>query len=62
MEHREVDKKAQYAKGDKVEHRVFGTGEILSVDTDKGAYLIQFEQMDTPREISFKVKLGAGLS
>ena len=62
MEHREVDKKAQYAKGDKVEHRVFGTGEILSVDTDKGAYLIQFEQMDTPREISFKVKLGAGPS
>ena len=62
MEHREVDKKAQYAKGDKVEHRIFGTGEILSVDTDKGAYLIQFEQMDTPREISFKVKLGAGPS
>jgi DNA helicase-2/ATP-dependent DNA helicase PcrA len=34
-----------------------GEGEILDLNTDKGAYLIEFEGVDTPREISFKVKL-----
>ena len=58
MDHAAAEKTARFAKGDKVVHKVFGEGEVLSVDTGKGAYLIQFEKMDTPREISFKVKLG----
>ena len=32
-------------------------GNIITKGTDKGAYLIKFEGLDTPREISFKVKM-----
>ena len=52
-----VAKHTEFAAGETVSHRIFGSGVILSVDEDKGAYLIQFEGMDTPREISFKAKL-----
>ena len=50
-------KQADFAVGEKISHRIFGNGVILAVDDEKGAYLIQFEGMDTPREISFKAKL-----
>ena len=50
-------KKAAFAKGDRVLHRILGEGEILGISTDKGAYVIKFEDIDTPREISFKAKL-----
>ncbi|SFH80246.1 DNA helicase-2 / ATP-dependent DNA helicase PcrA [Selenomonas ruminantium] len=50
-------KKAAFAKGDRVLHRIMGDGEILAVNTDKGAYVIKFADIDTPREISFKAKL-----
>ena len=49
--------KAAFSKDDRVLHRIFGEGRVLSVDAEKGAYLIQFEGMGTPREISFKAKL-----
>ena len=41
----------------RVRHSVFGEGTVTDVDTDKGAHLIKFDSMDTPRMISFKVKL-----
>ena len=43
--------------GTRVRHRVFGAGTILSADDDRGAYAIQFDEMDTPRSISVRVKL-----
>ena len=46
-----------YAAGDRVVHSVFGPGTVLEPDLMKAAYLIQFDSMDTPRSISFKVKL-----
>ena len=52
-----TEKQAALAPGDKVRHRIMGEGEILSLNTDKGAYLIKFKGLDTPREISFKVKM-----
>lgn len=48
-----------YAPGQRVAHSVFGPGVILEVDPAKGAYRIQFGGMDTPRAISFRVKLTA---
>ena len=51
---------AEFAKGDKILHRVFGSGVIISVDEDKGAYIVQFAKMATPRAISFKVKMTKG--
>ncbi len=50
-------KKAAFAKGDKVMHRIMGDGEILDINSEKGAYVIKFADIDTPREISFKAKL-----
>ena len=43
--------------GQRVRHAVFGDGTVTEVDTDKGAHLIKFDTIDTPRMISFKVKL-----
>ena len=35
----------------------FGPGTIVDVDTEKSAYAILFDGMETPRTISFRVKL-----
>lgn len=43
--------------GQRVMHSTFGTGTVLEVDMDKGAHLVQFDEMQTPRKISFKAKL-----
>ncbi len=38
-------------------HAVFGVGRVAAVDTEKRAYEVEFDDMDTPRTISFKAKL-----
>ena len=43
--------------GQRVRHFLFGEGMILGEDRDKGAHIIQFDAMETPRMISFRVKL-----
>lgn len=43
--------------GQRVKHFLFGEGVVLEVDREKGAHVIQFEGMNTPRRISFRVKL-----
>lgn len=43
--------------GQRVKHFTFGLGTVLDVDMDKGAHLVQFDGMETPRGISFKAKL-----
>lgn len=43
--------------GQRVKHFQFGEGVVLEVDWEKGAHVIQFEGMNTPRRISFRVKL-----
>ncbi len=45
------------APGTRVRHSILGDGEILERDADKAAYLIKFDGVDTPRRISYKVKL-----
>jgi DNA helicase-2/ATP-dependent DNA helicase PcrA len=42
---------------DRVVHSIMGKGEILDIDTDKGAYLIKFDALDTPRKVSMKARL-----
>ena len=46
-----------FQKGERVVHGVFGPGVIEEVDTDDKCYLIQFDRLDTPRRITFRVKL-----
>lgn len=48
-----------YKKGQRISHAVFGMGQIVDVDLQKKAYGIQFDNMDTPRTISFKVNIRA---
>lgn len=43
--------------GQRVRHSVFGPGTILEPDLTRSAYIIQFDGMDTPRSISFRVRL-----
>ena len=43
--------------GQRVRHAVFGAGTVTDVDRDRGAHVIQFDSMDTPRKISFRVKM-----
>ena len=43
--------------GQRVEHALFGLGTVLEVDRDKRAHLIRFDDLETPRRISFRAKL-----
>ena len=43
--------------GQKIVHKIFGSGTIVDVDIQKSAYAILFDGMETPRTISFRVKL-----
>jgi DNA helicase-2/ATP-dependent DNA helicase PcrA len=36
---------------------VFGPGTVTDVDKDKGAHVVKFDSMETPRRISFRAKL-----
>ena len=46
-----------FARGERVGHFLFGEGTVVDVDLTKKAHIIQFDEMDTPRAISFRAKL-----
>ena len=48
-----------YRPGQRVRHFLFGPGTVLDVDLEKQAHVIQFDEMETPRRISFRAKLEA---
>ena len=43
--------------GDRVRHEYLGEGTVMDVDRNKGAHVVKFDSMPTPRAISFRVKL-----
>ena len=43
--------------GTRVRHPILGPGTILEADTDRGAHLVKFDAVDTPRAIAFRAKL-----
>ena len=47
----------RFSPGQRVEHAMFGPGTVLEADLDKGAHVVQFDRMETPRSISFRAKL-----
>ena len=53
----ETDETAVFPAGQRVKHALFGPGTVLDVDMDKGAHVVQFDEMETPRKISFRAKL-----
>jgi DNA helicase-2/ATP-dependent DNA helicase PcrA len=46
-----------FSIGQRVRHAVFGDGTVTDVDRDKGAHVVQFDNIKTPRSISFRAKL-----
>lgn len=46
-----------FAPGQRVRHAIFGPGTVQDVDPVKGTHLVLFDEMDTPRAISFRAKL-----
>ena len=53
----ENDAQTTLTLGQRVRHSVFGMGTVLDVDLEKSAHVIQFDDLATPRSISFKAKL-----
>ena len=47
----------RFTVGQRVLHEILGAGTVVEIDRDKGAYVIQFESVRTPRRISFRAKL-----
>ena len=54
---REDDGDGTLPIGQRVRHAVFGEGTVVDVDLNKGAHVIQFDGMGTPRSISLRAKL-----
>ncbi len=46
-----------FAVGQRVSHAILGPGTVEAVDTEKGAHLVRFDSIATPRAISFRAKL-----
>ncbi len=43
--------------GQRIRHRIFGEGTVIEADMEKKAHLIRFDDLETPRRISFRVAL-----
>ena len=54
---RKPDDSELFGIGDRIAHKAFGLGTIKDVNMDKNAYTIQFDDMPTERQISFRVKM-----
>lgn len=53
----DMAQQALHPVGSRVRHRAFGEGKVLGIDEQKRAYVIAFDGLETPRSISFRVKL-----
>ncbi len=61
----EIDRKERWLenqqhtmeKGTRVRHSIFHDGTVLDIDEAKHAYVIQFDEISTPRSISFRAHL-----
>lgn len=53
----EPEESSTWGIGTRVRHKAFGEGNIIGVDFDKKAYLVEFSNMTTPRQLSFKAPL-----
>ena len=51
-----------FRPGDRILHGIMGAGEVVDIDRDNAAYLIKFDNLSTPRKISFKARLETGQS
>ena len=47
----------RFKPGDRISHAVFGPGTVLEEDPVKEAWTVQFDDMPTPRKLSFRAKV-----
>ena len=52
-----VEKLNLLEPGTRIKHAILGAGTVFEINMEEQSYLIQFDEMGTPRQISFKVKL-----
>ena len=50
---------AEFPIGQRVRHEIMGLGTVVEADTGKGAHVVKFDELDTPRANSFRAKLDA---
>ena len=53
----EDDSAVIFPAGQRVRHFMFGEGTVLDVDMERAAHVVQFDEMETPRRISFRARL-----
>ncbi len=53
----EDSEKKRFSEGQRVKHDIFGGGTVEGIDSEKSAYIIKFDEITTPRSISFRAKL-----
>ena len=53
----EEEQKAGFTVGARVRHAVLGEGTVVEIDAEKGAHIVKFDGVATPRAISFRAKL-----
>lgn len=51
------ENQSSLAVGQRVKYSIFGSGTVVDVDLIKAAHLVKFDNIDTPRSISFRAKL-----
>ena len=51
------ENQSSLAVGQRVKHSIFCSGTVVDVDLIKAAHLVKFDNIDTPRSISFRAKL-----
>lgn len=51
------ENQSSLAVGQREKHSIFGSGTVVDVDLIKAAHLVKFDNIDTPRSISFRAKL-----
>lgn len=46
-----------FPAGSRVRHSIMGEGTVLDVDDVRGAHIVKFDELETPRAISFRARL-----
>lgn len=44
-------------KGQRVKHAILGTGTVIDINMDEESYVIQFDEIETPRQIAMRIRL-----
>jgi DNA helicase-2/ATP-dependent DNA helicase PcrA len=47
----------RFAVGQRVLHPILGAGTVIGLDAERGAHVVKFDNVETPRSISFRAKL-----